>query len=145
MIVSFTKFCSLSNKHDLLVKSEGILEEKECFVDEASLALTLLPMKEVVAICFLDSKKIMECHEVEASWVLDDLCFREMPPMLSKPFVPLCVDLSGGWATAKHNHAEFRSMSGKIGPRGTLWNSPRSPSAWSDSPVKERGGGKVEM
>ncbi|GMP84107.1 hypothetical protein CsSME_00037766 [Camellia sinensis var. sinensis] len=43
---------------------------------------------------------------------------------------------SGGWATAKHNHAEFRSMSGKIGPRGTLWNSPRSPSAWSDSPVK---------
>ncbi|KAI7996838.1 hypothetical protein LOK49_LG10G00968 [Camellia lanceoleosa] len=43
---------------------------------------------------------------------------------------------SGGWATAKHNHAEFRSRSGKVGPRGTLWNSPRSPSAWSDSPVK---------
>ncbi|THF96288.1 hypothetical protein TEA_018186 [Camellia sinensis var. sinensis] len=79
-------------------KSGGVLEEKECFVDEASLALTLLPMKEVVAIHFLDSKELMvESHEVEASWVLDDLCFREMPLVLSsKPFVPLCVDLVPG-------------------------------------------------
>ncbi|XP_052176836.1 uncharacterized protein LOC127791103 [Diospyros lotus] len=42
----------------------------------------------------------------------------------------------GGRATAKQNHAEFYSRSRKVGSHGTLWNSPRSSSTMSDSPVK---------
>lgn len=45
-----------------------------------------------------------------------------------------------GWksreVTAKHNRAEFLSRSGKTVPRGTPWDSPKSSSAWSDSPVR---------
>ncbi|THF95055.1 hypothetical protein TEA_029656 [Camellia sinensis var. sinensis] len=107
---------------DDLVESEGVLEDDKSFVDEASFALTLLPMrgmgfvdeasfaltllpmKEMVAIPpipFLDSKKIMvESHDIEVSWVLNDLHPREMPLVLSsKTFVPLCVDLVPGLAS----------------------------------------------
>lgn len=44
--------------------------------------------------------------------------------------------VSAGRTTTKHTHAEFLSRSGKKSPRGTLWKSPRTSSAWTDSPVK---------
>ncbi|XP_057506751.1 uncharacterized protein LOC130789967 [Actinidia eriantha] len=43
---------------------------------------------------------------------------------------------TGGQASARQNRAEFLSRSGKVGPRRTLWNSPRRSPAWFDSPVK---------
>lgn len=49
------------------------------FVNETSFALTLLPLKEMVAIPpipSLDSTKIMEkSRDIEVLWVLNDLCF----------------------------------------------------------------------
>ncbi|GMP89478.1 hypothetical protein CsSME_00041032 [Camellia sinensis var. sinensis] len=94
-------FDHYDDEDDLLVESEGVLEDEKSFVDEASFALTLLPMKKMVAIPhsipFLNSKKIMvENHNIKVSWVLTDLCFQEMP---SKTFVPLCVDLVAGLAS----------------------------------------------
>ncbi|CAL5431671.1 unnamed protein product [Camellia sinensis] len=41
-----------------------------------------------------------------------------------------------GRANVRQNRAEFLSRSGMVASRGTLWNSPRSSSGWSDSPVK---------
>ncbi|CAL5431699.1 unnamed protein product [Camellia sinensis] len=41
-----------------------------------------------------------------------------------------------GQTNVRQNHAEFLSRSGMVASRGTLWNSPRRPSGWSDSPVK---------
>ncbi|CAL5356858.1 unnamed protein product [Camellia sinensis] len=43
---------------------------------------------------------------------------------------------SRGRANVRHNRAEFLSRSGMVASRGTLWNSPRRSSGWSDSPVK---------
>ncbi|GFY98044.1 guanosine-3',5'-bis (diphosphate) 3'-pyrophosphohydrolase, putative [Actinidia rufa] len=43
---------------------------------------------------------------------------------------------TGGQESARQNRAEFLSRSGKVGPRRTLWNSPRRSPAWFDSPVK---------
>ncbi|XP_059668579.1 uncharacterized protein LOC132313698 [Cornus florida] len=43
---------------------------------------------------------------------------------------------SGAWTTPKHNRAEFLNRSKNMGARGTLLNSPRSLSAWSNSPVE---------
>ncbi|CAL5435627.1 unnamed protein product [Camellia sinensis] len=40
-----------------------------------------------------------------------------------------------GRANVRQNRAEFLSRSGMVASRGTLWNSPRSSSGWSDSPV----------
>ncbi|KAI7990501.1 hypothetical protein LOK49_LG12G02291 [Camellia lanceoleosa] len=42
-----------------------------------------------------------------------------------------------GRANVRQNRAEFLSRSGMVASRGTLWNSPRRSSGWSDSPVKE--------
>ncbi|CAL5435659.1 unnamed protein product [Camellia sinensis] len=42
---------------------------------------------------------------------------------------------SRGRANERHNRAEFLSRSGMVASRGTLWNSPRRSSGWSDSPV----------
>ncbi|CAL5428221.1 unnamed protein product [Camellia sinensis] len=115
-------FDNYDDEDDLLVDSEGVLEDEKNFVDKASFALTLLPMrgmgfvnetsfaltllpmKEMVAIPpipFLDSTKIMEkSHDIKVSWVLNDLCFREMHLILSsKTFVPLCVNLVPGLAS----------------------------------------------
>ncbi|KAI7991538.1 hypothetical protein LOK49_LG12G02170 [Camellia lanceoleosa] len=44
-----------------------------------------------------------------------------------------------GRTNVRQNRAEFLSRSGMVASRGTLWNSPRRPSGWSDSPVKEVG------
>ncbi|THG00541.1 hypothetical protein TEA_017456 [Camellia sinensis var. sinensis] len=44
---------------------------------------------------------------------------------------------SRGRANVRHNRAEFLSRSGMVASRGTLWNSPRRSSGWSDSPVKD--------
>ncbi|THG04343.1 hypothetical protein TEA_014966 [Camellia sinensis var. sinensis] len=57
-----------------LVKSEGVHEDEEI----------LLPMKVVVlirpSIPFLYSMKIMvESHNIEVTWLLNELCFREVP------------------------------------------------------------------
>ncbi|KAL7197925.1 hypothetical protein ACSBR2_020448 [Camellia fascicularis] len=41
-----------------------------------------------------------------------------------------------GRTNVRQNRAEFLSRSGMVASRGTLWNSPRRPSGWSDSPVK---------
>ncbi|THG18276.1 hypothetical protein TEA_004633 [Camellia sinensis var. sinensis] len=41
-----------------------------------------------------------------------------------------------GRTNVRQNCAEFLSRSGMVASRGTLWNSPRRPSGWSDSPVK---------
>ncbi|KAL7225750.1 hypothetical protein ACSBR1_021001 [Camellia fascicularis] len=41
-----------------------------------------------------------------------------------------------GQTNVRQNRAEFLSRSGMVASRGTLWNSPRRPSGWSDSPVK---------
>ncbi|CAL5356850.1 unnamed protein product [Camellia sinensis] len=43
---------------------------------------------------------------------------------------------SRGRANVRHNRAEFLSRSGMVASRGTLWNSPRRSSGWSESPVK---------
>ncbi|GLT43767.1 hypothetical protein SLA2020_176980 [Shorea laevis] len=39
-------------------------------------------------------------------------------------------------AIVKHGHAEFLSRSPRTYPKEKLWNSPISPPAWSNSPVK---------
>ncbi|CAL5435633.1 unnamed protein product [Camellia sinensis] len=41
-----------------------------------------------------------------------------------------------GRTNVRQNRAEFLRRSGMVASRGTLWNSPRRPSGWSDSPVK---------
>ncbi|KAJ6763255.1 TRANSMEMBRANE PROTEIN (DUF2215) [Salix purpurea] len=41
-----------------------------------------------------------------------------------------------GQATARYRRAEFLRRSGKISPQGKMWNSPKSSSAWTSSPVK---------
>lgn len=43
---------------------------------------------------------------------------------------------SGKQFTSRQNRAEFLSRSGKLGQRGTLWNSPQRSPAWSDPPSK---------
>ncbi|CAL5435621.1 unnamed protein product [Camellia sinensis] len=42
-----------------------------------------------------------------------------------------------GQANVRQNRAEFLSRSGMVASQGTLWNSPRRSSGWSDSPIKE--------
>ncbi|KAJ6877386.1 hypothetical protein NC651_030197 [Populus alba x Populus x berolinensis] len=41
-----------------------------------------------------------------------------------------------GQTTARFRRAEFHSRSGKMSPQGKMWNSPKSSSAWTSSPVK---------
>ncbi|KAJ6757593.1 TRANSMEMBRANE PROTEIN (DUF2215) [Salix koriyanagi] len=41
-----------------------------------------------------------------------------------------------GQATARYRRAEFLRRSGKISSQGKMWNSPKSSSAWTSSPVK---------
>ncbi|CAL5435611.1 unnamed protein product [Camellia sinensis] len=43
---------------------------------------------------------------------------------------------SRGQANVRQNRAEFLSRSGMVASQGTLWNSPRRSSGWSDSPIK---------
>ncbi|XAR69893.1 hypothetical protein NMG60_11001650 [Bertholletia excelsa] len=43
---------------------------------------------------------------------------------------------SGRRMGARQNRAEFLSRPGKVGPKGTLWNSPNRSSAWTNSPSK---------
>ena len=48
--------------------------------------------------------------DIEVSWVLTELCFQEMPLMLSlKPFVPFCVDLVPGLALRRKDVFIFGS------------------------------------
>ncbi|CAL5431691.1 unnamed protein product [Camellia sinensis] len=41
-----------------------------------------------------------------------------------------------GQANVRQNRAEFLSRSGMVASQGTLWNSPRRSSGWSDSHIK---------
>ncbi|THG19991.1 hypothetical protein TEA_001819 [Camellia sinensis var. sinensis] len=84
-------FDNYDDEDDPLVEHESVHEDEE---HENEILLT---MKEVVliqpSIPFLYSMKIMvESHDTEVTWLLNERCFQEMPLMLSsKPFIPLRV------------------------------------------------------